>query len=162
MTPWMIAITSVGHEPEVWLESFCDEFQISPELAPPGVICAKLRDHFESFARNQWVKTEAGKTVKLEAYLPGSEPEANEACPEDVEETGEEAELMPSPGDIDCSVTAAVPPPAPQRRTGNKIDAVARLRGLQAKHRAEMGKTPGNSELEPTGSESLGNQGTAA
>lgn len=162
LTSWMIAIVSVGHEPEDWLENFCDEFQISPELTPPGVICAKLRDHFDDFARNQWVKTEAGITVKLEDYLPGAEPQAREATPEDLTGHGEMTCPLANTEDNDQPATLPVSPPVPERSTGNKIDAVARLRELQAKSMAEIGKTPEEFVVETAAHEAKGKEGTAA
>ena len=120
LTPWMIAMASVGHEPQDWLERFCMEFQISPELAPPGVICAKLRDHFDDFARNQLVKTETGEVVGLENYLPITKPNTYETAPEERRDGNDPVANMPPPS------TSSV------GKTSHRVDAAARLRQLQA------------------------------
>jgi hypothetical protein len=148
LTLWMIAILSVGHEPQDWLDKFCDEFRVSAEHAPPGVICAKLRDHFDDFARNQRVKTEAGEVVDLEAYLPNTKLDSQDVRSDDIVDPNELDRSTAGPEYGVLQDVSSVPLTAPGPSNGPKAAGVATLREYQAKYLAEVGKTKAELDAE--------------
>jgi hypothetical protein len=152
LTPWMIAVVSAGLEPEIILEDFCDEFRVSAELAPPGVICAKLRDHFDEFAKSMRVKSPDGGIGTLEDYLPNAKPESHKARIEELADDEEDEEPQcPLAGPEDGvlrAVSSSVPLPASEPEKGHNAVASARLRELQAKYLAEIGKTQAEVDAE--------------